>query len=309
MAEKRMFAKEVVLSDLFLDMPNSARCLYFLLGLQADDDGFVNSPKSIMRQSGATEDDIKILVSKKFLIAFISGVVLITHWKINNNLRSDRYKITNCPEIKLVGVNERNEYYLLSDGGKYNRKLINESKEDLEIENIDIDYEVKQEITENTINTEVAEIERVYKENYKRLYDLKIVKLEQPIVKWNVCKKLAKEAVEKYGFDNVMLALNKSLDDKFCINCGYSLNIILSVGVLSNLLNRSDCEKNELNFSSQIDKINKKEIFNKLLIQTHPTKCKYCGDVLVGDDTKFYWYCMKCRKEWKFNSSSWEEHG
>ena len=95
-----MFAKTIVLSDAFLDMPLSARCLYFTLGMFADDEGFVNSPKGIMRQCGASEDDIKILMSKKFLLAFESGVIVIKHWRINNYLRNDRYQETKYLEEK-----------------------------------------------------------------------------------------------------------------------------------------------------------------------------------------------------------------
>lgn len=95
-----MFAKTIVLSDAFLDMPLSARCLYFTLGMLADDDGFVNSPKSIMRQAGASTDDMNILLAKKFILAFDSGVIVIKHWRINNYLRSDRYTETKYIEEK-----------------------------------------------------------------------------------------------------------------------------------------------------------------------------------------------------------------
>ena len=94
MAEKRMFAKSIVLSDAFLDMPMSARCLYFTLGMLADDDGFVDCPKSIMRQCGASQDDLAILVGKRFVLLFDTGVIVIKHWRINNYLRSDRYTPT-----------------------------------------------------------------------------------------------------------------------------------------------------------------------------------------------------------------------
>lgn len=100
MAERRMFAKTIVLSDAFLDMPLSARCLYFTLGMMADDDGFVNSPKSIIRQCGASEDDLKVLLGKKFVLAFENGVIVIKHWRINNYLRNDRYKETVYAEEK-----------------------------------------------------------------------------------------------------------------------------------------------------------------------------------------------------------------
>ena len=86
-----MFAKTIVLSDAFLDLPLSARCLYFTLGMLADDDGFVNAPRSIMRQCGASDDDMKLLIAKKFVLLFDSGVIVIKHWRINNYLRNDRH--------------------------------------------------------------------------------------------------------------------------------------------------------------------------------------------------------------------------
>ena len=94
MAERRMFAKTIVTSDAFLDMPLSARCLYFTLGMFADDDGFVNNPKSIMRQVGACTDDLNLLLLKRFILSFESGVIVIKHWRIHNYIRSDRYKET-----------------------------------------------------------------------------------------------------------------------------------------------------------------------------------------------------------------------
>ena len=114
MAERRMFAKTIVLSDAFLDMPLSARCLYFTLGMFADDDGFVNSPKGIMRQAGCSEDDMKVLLAKKFLLAFDSGVIVIKHWRINNYLRNDRYMPTKYIEEKAMLSEDENNAYTLS---------------------------------------------------------------------------------------------------------------------------------------------------------------------------------------------------
>lgn len=111
MAERRMFAKTIVLSDAFLDMPMSARCLYFTLSMFADDDGFVNSPKGIMRQCGSSEDDMKVLFSKKFLIPFESGIIVIKHWRINNYLRSDRYTPTKYAEEKSTLALDENGAY------------------------------------------------------------------------------------------------------------------------------------------------------------------------------------------------------
>ena len=111
MAERRMFAKTIVLSDAFLDMPLGARCLYMTMGMLADDDGFVNNPKSIIRQCGATEDDLKILFAKKFVIPFESGVVVIKHWRINNYLQKDRYNETKYLDEKAtLMIDEKGAY-------------------------------------------------------------------------------------------------------------------------------------------------------------------------------------------------------
>ena len=113
MAERRMFAKTIVLSDAFLDMPMSARNLYFTLGMVADDDGFVNNPRSIMRQISATDDDMKVLISKKFVLIFDNGVIVIKHWRINNYLRSDRYKDTKYLEERShLTLDENGAYHM-----------------------------------------------------------------------------------------------------------------------------------------------------------------------------------------------------
>ena len=113
MAERRMFSKKITDSDSFLDMPMSAQCLYFHLNMNADDDGFVNSPKKIQRMIGASDDDFRILLAKSFIIAFESGIIVIKHWKMNNYLRSDRYKPTNYVEEKaLLGLKADSSYTL-----------------------------------------------------------------------------------------------------------------------------------------------------------------------------------------------------
>ena len=111
MAEKRMFAKSIVLTDAFLDMPMSARCLYFTLSMVADDDGFVGSPKSVMRQCGASQDDMKVLITKRFVLAFDSGVIVIKHWRINNYLQKDRYNPTTYQEeLATLKLDQKNAY-------------------------------------------------------------------------------------------------------------------------------------------------------------------------------------------------------
>lgn len=110
-AERRMFAKTIVLSDAFLDMPLSTRCLYFTLGMLADDDGFVNSPKGIMRQVGASIDDLNLLAAKKFILDFESGVIVIKHWRLHNYIQKDRYKSTKyLDEKRCLTTDERGVY-------------------------------------------------------------------------------------------------------------------------------------------------------------------------------------------------------
>jgi len=115
MANKRMFSMSIVDSDAFLDMPATSQLLYFHLGMRADDDGFVNSPKRIQRMVGASEDDLKLLIAKGFLIVFESGVVVIKHWKINNTIQSDRYKETNYKEELSMLKIKKNKSYTLSE--------------------------------------------------------------------------------------------------------------------------------------------------------------------------------------------------
>ena len=94
MAERRMFAKTIIDSDMFLDMPLSTQALYFHLSMRADDDGFINNPRKIQRMIGASDDDLKVLVMKRFILPFDSGVVVIKHWRMHNYIRNDRYKET-----------------------------------------------------------------------------------------------------------------------------------------------------------------------------------------------------------------------
>lgn len=116
MAERRMFAKTIIDSDAFLEMPISARLLYYDLSMRADDDGFVNSPKKIMRMIGATNDDMNVLILRKFIIPFESGIVVIKHWRIHNYIRKDTYSETPYKEEKeLLELDENKSYKLKND--------------------------------------------------------------------------------------------------------------------------------------------------------------------------------------------------
>ena len=105
MAQRRMFSKDITEHDAFLEMPLSTQALYFHLGMQADDDGFV-SPNRIMRMIGCQMDDLKVLVAKKYALHFEDGVVVIKHWKMNNLIRKDRYKKSSHSE-KMALLKEK----------------------------------------------------------------------------------------------------------------------------------------------------------------------------------------------------------
>lgn len=117
MADKRMFSKKIIDSDAFLDMPLSSQCLYFHLSMRADDDGFVNNPRRVQRAIGATDDDLKVLLMKRFIIGFDSGVVVIKHWRINNYIQKDRYTPTLYQEEYESLIKNENKAYSLENYG------------------------------------------------------------------------------------------------------------------------------------------------------------------------------------------------
>lgn len=234
MADKRMFSKSIVLSDAFLDMPPTSRCLYFTLSMLADDDGFVNAPKSIMRQAGCTEDDLKLLFAKKFVIPFESGIVVIKHWQINNYLRSDRYKPTKYIDEKAELIVEPNGAYKKIEQGE----LIHAVSESKEIEK---PKSKRVPLTEREPQNDIEQVEKVYLENYAKLYERGVLKIEKPVNNWSASRKLVKDCISKYGVDTIVSAVKKSIDNKFVVSKGYVLTTILSAGVLSQLINATDC--------------------------------------------------------------------
>lgn len=138
MAQKRMFDKIITNDDNFLEMPNSTQALYFHLSMNADDDGFVNNWKSIMKITGTKEDDLKILISKSYLIPFDSGILVIKHWRINNYLRGDRYRPTQFQkEFNMLENHENKAYQLKSEWSTIGIPVVNPDK--IRIDKIRID--------------------------------------------------------------------------------------------------------------------------------------------------------------------------
>lgn len=124
MAERRMMSKSIIKSDTFLDMPATTQNLYFHMLLDADDDGFINAPKSIMRMIGAKDDDMKVLTAKQFVIPFESGVVVIKDWKIHNYIQNDRYKPSMLPERDLLNIQKDKTYTLKGDVSRMDTECI-----------------------------------------------------------------------------------------------------------------------------------------------------------------------------------------
>lgn len=117
MAERRMFSKKITESDVFLDMPLSAQALYLHLNMTADDDGFVNNPRRTQRAIGAADDDLRLLLAKGFIISFDTGVIVVTHWRVHNTVRKDRYTETLYAKERGMLTLENDHVYRISGDG------------------------------------------------------------------------------------------------------------------------------------------------------------------------------------------------
>jgi len=122
-----MFDKSIIETDEFMDMSMTTKALYFLLGMEADDEGFV-SPKRVMRIYGGSEDDLKILIAKNYCIAFQSGVVVITNWHENNYLDKKRVKATRYQTEKKLLALEKGKYKMLNNGLTDVKQMLRENR-------------------------------------------------------------------------------------------------------------------------------------------------------------------------------------
>lgn len=167
MRNKRMFSLDVVDTDAFLDMPVTSQALYFHLGMRADDDGFVSSPKKIIKTSGCNIDDLQVLISKRFIIPFESGVVVITDWKTNNYLRPDRYNETRCiSEKKMLTVNN-GKYELTTDGTASGIPNVNQCVTQKRIETEENKYIVEQSPTSYPFQEVIEYLNQKTGKNFK----------------------------------------------------------------------------------------------------------------------------------------------
>lgn len=162
MAQKRMFDKIITNDDNFLEMPNSTQALYFHLSMNADDDGFVNNWKSIMKITGTKEDDLKILISKSYLIPFDSGILVIKHWRINNYLRGDRYRPTQFQkEFNMLENHENKAYQLKSEWSTIGIPLVNPDKIRIDKNRIEKNREEENSIEDIKMSLKTDKIDKM----------------------------------------------------------------------------------------------------------------------------------------------------
>lgn len=214
MASKRMFTMKIVDSDAFLDMPLSSQCLYFHLNMRADDDGFVGNAKRIMRLVGASEDDLKVLIAKRFVLTFEDGVLVIKHWRMHNTLSQNRYHETQYIDEKSMLNLKENGSYTLSEGSKIDdSKLIESSnrqvrrtkdgqKTDSDIDKgLDIDIDIKKNNKKKVVYFEDNErLDNAFAEYVKMRKQIKAPMTDHAI-------KLAKKKLDNLSAGNDFVAI------------------------------------------------------------------------------------------------------
>lgn len=203
MAERRMFAKTIIDSDAFLDMPHSTQLLYFHLSMRADDDGFINNPKNIMRMIGCKEDDIKILIMKKFLLPFESGVVVIKHWLVHNYIQKDRYHETKYKDEKSLLKLDENKAYTMMDTKCIQdvSKVDTQVRLEIELGKDSIDNNIAtSEEKSSTVDTAKASKHKYGEYKHVLLKDEELQKLQQDYSNWEQLITYLDEYIEMKGY-------------------------------------------------------------------------------------------------------------
>ncbi len=246
MARKRMFDNEIISQDDFMDLPKEAIALYFLLGMEADDEGFI-APKKVMRIYNISNDTLKILIAKNYIIPFETGVVVITDWRRNNYL--DKNKITNT-----IYQEERQMLLLDKEKGKY---LLNPDISTVKLKLNQSLTEVKKKLKQSSIEESSIEESRVVensKENdVSKINDLMIECLNTTNI--NNIKECI-EYLDKLPIELIEYALKKTsrIDRP---SWKYAMSILDSY-IQNGFTNLKEIEADELKFKN-INKLEKKE--------------------------------------------------
>lgn len=225
LANKRMFTMKIVDSDAFLDMPLSTQCLYFHLNMRADDDGFIGNPKRIMKITGASEDDLRLLIAKRFVLTFEDGVIVIKHWRMHNTLSRDRYAETSYTDEKkmlllkdngsysLTGGNPIDDTRLMERSGRQTQqrrnkdatKTLSDIDKGLDIElDKDIDKDNNLIVSKDTIRQ--TDVRRVIEE-WNKLQDVGIAPIRDIKPASKRCQML-KGRIREYGMDDLLKAMD-----------------------------------------------------------------------------------------------------
>ena len=238
LAQKRMFTMKIVDSDAFLDMPATTQCLYFHLNMRADDDGFIGNPKRIMKITGASEDDLRLLIAKRFVLTFEDGVIVIKHWRMHNTLSRDRYTETSYIDEKRMLLLKENGSYSLASGNviddtklieRSNRQTHNRRNKDatkthsgkglgIDIgkdidKDIDIDKEKDNKLIVSKDTICQTDVRRVIEE-WKKLQEVGINPIRD-IKPSSKRYQLLKGRIREYGIDEVLNAINNVCNSDF----------------------------------------------------------------------------------------------
>jgi len=201
MAQRRMFSLKLIDTDLFIDLPHSSQLLYFHLAIRADDDGFISSPKRIIRMMNLNEEDLNVLIDKDFIIRFESGVCVVKHWLIHNRIQKDRYTETlYVNEIKKLAKNNGN-YELMDD------TVCIQSDSNLETQVSLAKYSINEDsvVKENANDSDINRIVDLYNKHCPNL---------PPILQiTDNRRKNIKKLLENYSWENIeeaFIAIGKS---------------------------------------------------------------------------------------------------
>lgn len=226
MAQKRMFTMKIVDSDAFLDMPATTQCLYFHLNMRADDDGFIGNPKRIMKITGASEDDLRLLIAKRFVLTFEDGVIVIKHWRMHNTLSRDRYTETSYIDEKRMLLLKENGSYSLASGNviddtklieRSNRQTHNRRNKDAtkthSDKGLDIDKEKDNKLIVSKDTICQTDVRRVIEE-WNKLQEVGINSIRD-IKPSSKRYQLLKGRIREYGIDEVLNAINNVRNSDF----------------------------------------------------------------------------------------------
>lgn len=226
MAQKRMFTMKIVDSDAFLDMPATTQCLYFHLNMRADDDGFIGNPKRIMKITGASEDDLRLLIAKRFVLTFEDGVIVIKHWRMHNTLSRDRYVETSYTDEKkmlllkdngsysLTGGNPIDDTRLIERSGRQTQQRRNKDATKTHSDKgLDIDKEKDNKLIVSKDNICQTDVRRVIEE-WNKLQEVGINPIRD-IKPSSKRYQLLKGRIREYGIDEVLNAINNVRNSDF----------------------------------------------------------------------------------------------